>query len=109
MTTVLVTGANRGIGLELWNASGVFSVKKLDTATKLLIDKAIIKEGWLIHDLGCGNGVVGVIVKKSVPSCHVICSDVNERAVQLAKMNSKMHDCRMDVLISDGYAKITQI
>lgn len=99
----------RGQQLELWSAAGTFSKDALDAGTKLLIDTAIISPGWVVHDLGCGSGVVGVIVKRSDPTCRVICSDVSKRAVELAQKNTGAFAPEVEVRQSDGYAHVPEI
>jgi 16S rRNA G1207 methylase RsmC len=98
----------RGQKIELWSGAGVFSKDELDDGTRLLIDAAVIPQGAKVHDLGCGIGVVGVIIKLAEPSCSVIASDVSERAVELARKNSQLHKLDIDVRLSDGYAAVPE-
>ncbi len=98
--------AARSQQLELWSGAGVFSKEHLDDGTRLLIDTAIIRPGAKVHDLGCGIGVVGIIAKLSEPSCHIICSDVSERAIELTEMNCKELKLDIEIIKSDGYADI---
>jgi 16S rRNA (guanine1207-N2)-methyltransferase len=99
----------RGIGLELWSGNGMFSKDELDTGTKLLIDECTLEPGWHVHDLGCGIGVVGVLIWKSEPTCTVLCSDVSSRAIELTKRNVGLHAPNIIVRQSDGYAAIPEI
>ena len=73
--------------LEMYTAGGIFSPKKLDNGTKLLIEACTIKKGWDVLDLGCGYGIVGIALKKKNPSVGLVLSDVNRRAIKLARMN----------------------
>lgn len=98
----------RGRSIELWSGAGVFSKDALDVGTRLLIDTCIIELGWSVHDLGCGIGAVGIMAKLTEPSCRVICSDVSERAVELARMNVAALGLDVDVRQSDGYAQIPE-
>jgi 16S rRNA G1207 methylase RsmC len=98
---VMMRAAGREI--ELYTAGGVFSPKKLDLGSKLLIDAAVVKKGWRILDFGCGYGVVGVMIKRMNPSVDVVMSDVNSRGVRLAKMNAKLHKLDIDVVQSDVF------
>ena len=72
-----VTVQVKGRSLDVWSASGIFSKDKLDMGTKLLIECMEPEKDWRVHDLGCGNGVVGIFVKLCEPSCEVVCSDVS--------------------------------
>ncbi|MBW2968346.1 methyltransferase [Candidatus Woesearchaeota archaeon] len=98
-----------GLEFEMYTAGGVFSPKKLDLGTKLLIEHAEVADGWKVLDLGCGYGAVGVAVKKKVRSAHVVMSDVNTRAAKLANMNLKLNriagseEAGSEVLCSDGF------
>jgi len=77
---------------EFHTGSGVFASKKIDRGTKVLIDWLIMKEDWKVLDLGCGYGPVGIVVKKLYPLTEVFMSDINERAVMLARTNAKSID-----------------
>ena len=99
----------RGTRIELWSGAGVFSKDYLDDGTKLLIDTAVIPQGAKVHDLGCGIGVVAVIIKLAHPDATVIASDVSERAIELAKMNMSLHKTDVHVRLSDGYASIPEM
>ncbi len=73
--------------LEFYSAAGVFSKMKLDKASLLLANKALIPEEGSVLDLGCGIGTIGIILKNKNPSLDVTFSDVNERALKLTRMN----------------------
>ena len=98
----------RGRSLSLWSDAGVFSKDRLDAGTALLLDACELLPGWRVHDLGCGTGVVGVVVKLAEPSCAVLCSDVSERAVALARRNAAERGLDVNVRESDGYAHIPE-
>ncbi len=93
---------------EVFSGSGVFSKKKLDRGTELLIKSMKIKDGWRVLDLGCGIGIIGLVVKKHNPSTEVVLSDVNERAVMLTKKNLRLHHVEADAKVSDGFEKIDE-
>ncbi len=81
----------RGISLEFYTASGMFSPKKIDKGTKLLIEKSIIEKNWKILDFGCGYGAVGIAVAKSFPETEVLMTEINRRALKVAKMNIELN------------------
>ena len=89
-------------------ASGVFSSKKIDTATALLLDHTQVQDGWAVLDLGCGIGVIGISIKKVFPSCAVTLSDVNQRALQFAKKNAKKNSVDVAVVESDLFAGFSE-
>ncbi len=96
----------RGINLNLNTAAGVFSPDYLDNGTKLLIESAIIKNSWKVLDLGCGYGVVGIAIKRLFPSVNITMSDINERALKLAKMNAKLNKTEAEIIKSNSFDSI---
>ncbi len=81
--------------------SGVFSKGKLDKGTHLLLT-AIPKMGsGKILDIGCGWGAIGIILGKSNPDAFVHLSDVNKRALSLAKQNAKQNEVKITLHNSD--------
>lgn len=77
----------RGRSFKFLTASGVFSKKRVDLGTRLLIESMILPEKGYVLDIGCGYGAVGIAAATFNPSLHVIMVDVNERAVWLTKQN----------------------
>jgi len=76
-----------GKSFEFLTASSVFSKRKIDSGTRLLIETMILPQTGCILDIGCGYGAVGITAAKLNPKLHVIMTDVNARAVRLAKKN----------------------
>ncbi len=77
--------------------SGVFSSRKVDLGTQLLINKAIVAPGWRILDLGCGYGAVGISIAKLFPPAKIFLTDINQRAIKLAKMNAELNNAKVTV------------
>jgi len=86
-----ITVRLKGISFQLLTAPGIFSKDALDFGTRLLIENSSVQDGWDVLDLGCGNGVVGISLKKQHSTLNVVMSDVNERAVHVAKKNIILH------------------
>jgi 16S rRNA (guanine1207-N2)-methyltransferase len=76
-----------GKPFEFLTASSVFSKRKVDCGTRLLIESMILPKTGYVLDIGCGYGVVGISAAKFNPKLHVVMTDVNARAVRLAKKN----------------------
>ena len=71
--------------------NGVFSKEKLDFGTRILLSNLPIKEmKGDILDLGCGYGVVSIILSKFIDGSFDAV-DVNRRALHLAEMNMKLN------------------
>jgi len=97
----------RGQEIELYISSGVFSVKKVDKGTMLLANKCVINENTRILDLGCGYGPVGISIAREFPSIEVVMTDINNRAVKLARMNKKRYKLKnVSVIQGDIFEKV---
>jgi 16S rRNA (guanine1207-N2)-methyltransferase len=79
----------RGKSFEFLTASSVFSKKQVDLGTRLLVEIMLLPETGAILDVGCGYGAVGIAAAASNPRLHVVMTDVNERAVRLARQNTQ--------------------
>ena len=73
------------VALDLLTAPGVFSYKRLDLGTSLLIQSLDVDSGDLVLDLGCGYGAVAVAC--SLRGAKVVGVDVNSWATWLARKN----------------------
>lgn len=77
----------RGEMLSFQVDAGVFAGHGLDRGTELLIANLIVGAHDRVLDLGCGWGAVGVAAAKSAPQGHAVLTDVNRRAILLARRN----------------------
>ena len=87
--------------------NGVFSKGELDFGSYLLIS-TVLKEkiGGNVLDLGCGYGVIGIILNK-LRNVYVDLIDVNKRAIHLTKLNIVDNECsNINCFLSDGYENI---
>ncbi|MCD6449581.1 MAG: class I SAM-dependent methyltransferase [Thermotogaceae bacterium] len=83
-------------------ASGVYSFKRIDKATRILLDHMSV-HGKSVLDLGCGYGAIGITIKKEHPEMQVYMSDINKRAVEFAKINAKDNNVEIDIRWGDVY------
>jgi 16S rRNA (guanine1207-N2)-methyltransferase len=79
----------RGRFFEFLTSASVFSKKRIDLGTRILIESMVLPEEGCVLDLGCGYGPVGIVAAVSNSNLRVVMVDVNERAVWLAKENVK--------------------
>lgn len=68
---------------------GVFGSHGLDPGTALLIEALEVGPSDEVLDLGCGWGAVGIAAAKAAPQGRVVMTDVNRRAVHLARGNAR--------------------
>jgi 16S rRNA (guanine1207-N2)-methyltransferase len=82
----------RNQAFEFFSAEGVFSANKVDTGTLVLLKRLEIPKNGRILDLGCGIGIIGVVVGVNQPNLEVHFIDINARATQLARTNAKKYN-----------------
>lgn len=87
---------------EFLTASGVFSRTRIDPGTRLLVESMVLPEKGLVLDLGCGYGPVGIAAAAFNSNLQVVMTDVNERAVWLAKENAKRNELK-NVEVKQGF------
>ncbi|MFZ5987967.1 MAG: class I SAM-dependent methyltransferase [Bacillota bacterium] len=93
--------------LEFITDAGVFSKKKIDFGSDLLI-QTIPEVNGKILDIGCGYGVIGISLALLNSKSHVTMVDINERAVDLTKQNIKLNKVSNAIVLqSDGFTNIT--
>lgn len=73
---------------SLINHASLFSRDRLDPGTRLLLENLPVTEGSLrVVDLGCGNGVVGVIAAELNPEACLLFCDESHMAIASAREN----------------------
>lgn len=77
----------RGREYAFFTASGLFSYKRIDNGTRLLVESMKIPEEGVFLDVGCGIGVIGIVAAHENPDLVVVMSDVNPRATMIAGEN----------------------
>ena len=87
----LIHTSLRGKSFEFLTASSVFSKKRIDLGTRLLIETMFLPETGVVLDVGCGYGAVGIASAAFNSRLRVIMTDVNMRAFRLAKQNIKIN------------------
>ena len=81
----------RNFTFDVYTASGIFSPKRIDKGTLILIENMIIKGKTL--DLGCGYGIIGLVASKLTKE-QVYLTDINKRACQIAELNLKINNIK---------------
>ncbi len=86
---------------------GVFSRQRLDYGSRVLMDAIDIGNAKSMLDVGCGYGTMGIALKSVHEDLQVLMTDVNKRAISLAKENIKCNNLEgIDVIESDVYENV---
>ena len=86
---------------------GVFSRQRLDYGSRVLMDAIDIGDAKSMLDVGCGYGTMGIALKSVHEDLQVLMTDVNKRAISLAKENIKCNNLEeIDVIESDVYENV---
>jgi 16S rRNA G1207 methylase RsmC len=79
-----------GQRVELLTAGGTFSPDHMDTGTAILLEHAYqAPNSGNLLDLGCGWGPIALTLAKKNPEATVWAVDVNERSLELTRMNAE--------------------
>ena len=87
--------------------NGVFSKDGLDFGSRLLLESIPLEEvGGKVLDMGCGYGVLGIVINK-LTGASVDMVDVNLRALHLSELNCKENNStNINVFESNTYSNI---
>ena len=92
---------------NLISDNGVFSKDKLDYGTRVLLESIVIEKlSGRVLDLGCGIGVVGIILGTLNKNINIDMVDVNERAISLTIENLALNNLNNNVFISNAYENV---
>ena len=92
---------------SIYSDNGVFSKDRFDYGTRVLLNSVDIdKLSGNVLDLGCGLGVVGIILGTFNKGINIDMVDINERAIDLAKNNLVLNNIKANVFVSDIYSNI---
>lgn len=93
---------------SIYTDNGVFSKNRMDYGTRTLLEAIDIDNlCGKVLDLGCGIGVVGIILGTINQKISIDMVDVNERAISLARQNILLNRVKANVFISNAYDKVT--
>ncbi len=99
-----------GVDFIFKTDNGVFSKDKLDYGTRFMLETIPIKElKGDILDLGCGYGVVSIILSKLTSDTNFDGVDVNRRALHLCELNRNLNKTfNTNFFESDVYSNVTK-
>lgn len=81
----------RDIDLTICSRPGVFAWDRLDAGTRILIDNMEVSPDSSVLDLGCGNGIIGMVAAKQAMKGHVHLVDVDSEAVRSATESARVN------------------
>ena len=88
--------------------NGVFCKDYVDMGSQVLLE-AIEKKNELGEkalDLGCGYGVIGIVLAKLHPSMKWMLAEINPRSLELAKENALRNEVQVECVYSDVYSRV---
>ena len=97
--------ALRGTTFTFKSASGTFAKYRVDAGTRLLAETARVARGARVLDLGCGVGIIGIVLARAA-GAEVTMTDTNSRAVRLARENAALNGVKARVLRGSLYAPV---
>ncbi|BCS92038.1 putative S-adenosylmethionine-dependent methyltransferase [Metallosphaera sp. J1] len=99
----IVTDVVNGVPLNLVSYPGLFSKKRLDLGTRVLLENLLIPEEGAVADVGCGYGPIGIYVALVNPRLSVYMLDMNPLAVKASRENVERYGLgdRVTVIKSD--------
>ncbi len=87
--------------LQFKTSSSMFSPKRVDKATMLLIE--YMQPGEKVLDMGCGYGPIGISLAVLKPECSVTMVEINERAADLARQNISLNRATNATVIESDF------
>lgn len=98
----------RGNSFQFTSDVGVFSKNEVDFGSKTLIEAFELPDiSGDVMDLGCGYGPIGLALAKTFIDRNFVLSDVNERALDLAKQNAEQNKIKnVTFYVSDRFQSI---
>ena len=97
----------KGQQFDFYTASGIFSKDKIDKGTLALAENMAVDKNSKVLDIGCGIGILGIVAAKLF-NANVVMSDINKRAVMLAKKNAELNNVKAEIYHGNLYEPITQ-
>ncbi|CAA6802072.1 MAG: 23S rRNA (guanine-N-2-) -methyltransferase rlmG (EC [uncultured Thiotrichaceae bacterium] len=93
--------------LTLSNHANVFAKQHLDIGARFMLEQfSKLPSGKRIVDLGCGNGVLGIVAQRAFPDSEITFLDESYMAIASAEANFHTHhpDKSANFLVSDVFS-----
>jgi len=95
------------IELTIASLPGVFSQKKLDVGTALLLSNLPKTMQGKVLDFGCGAGVISCFIGTKFPNTQLSLLDVSALAITSAKRTLTLNNLSGDVFASNSLSNVT--
>ncbi len=96
-----------GERLEFVTTWGLFSPRRIDDGTRLLLAHAEVRPTDHCLDLGCGYGPIGLTFARKAPEGRCTLVDKDFVAVEYSRRNAALNGlANVDCLLSNGFAQI---
>ena len=86
--------------------NGIFSKSMIDYGSRVLLDNIEITNEKTLLDVGCGYGTFWICLNKVYSHLNVDMVDVNDRALELAKLNAKNNNIHANIYKSFIYENV---
>lgn len=99
----------KDINMTFNTSKEVFSPANIDRGTLAMLSIAEINSDDKILDLGCGYGIVGILSAKIAGSTNVVMTDIDDKAIELARENISINNVvGVKLYKSDGFKSIDE-
>ncbi len=96
-----------GEPLEFVTTWGLFSPRRIDDGTRLLLAHAEVRPSDRCLDLGCGYGPIGLTFARKAHEGRCTLVDKDFVAVEYSRRNAELNGlANVDCLLSNGFAQI---
>ena len=100
----------RGRRLRFHSTWGLFSPRRIDDGTRMLVEKMEPRPSDKTLDLGCGYGAIGVATGAACPDGSVHMVDKDFVAVEFARRNAAANGLgNCEVYLSNGFSQVPDV
>jgi len=96
------------VPLTIASLPGVFSQKKLDVGTALLLENLPQEMQGKVLDFGCGAGVISCFIGKKFPDTELSLLDVSALAIASAKKTLQLNDLTGNIFASNSLSTVSE-
>ncbi len=98
----LISFSIYGYTFEFVTYTSLFSGRSIDEGTRLLLENIIVPDEGVVLDIGCGYGVIGIVIARFNPRLKVYMTDINPLAVKTTRHNAILNNVADQVIVLQG-------